>query len=481
MRQTNELLLAFYGDDFTGSTDALEFLSRAGIKTALFIAPPTPEQLSRYEGLEAIGVAGMTRSMAPEAMEETLRPAFASLRQAGAPHVHYKVCSTFDSSPTIGSIGRAIDVGAEIFQAEFIPLLVGAPTLGRHCVFGNLFARMGIGSQGSIYRLDRHPSMSRHPVTPADESDLRLHLARQTAKKLGLMDILQIALPEAEAQKALEGIIAAGAEVVLFDALYQEQMAGIGRLIDAYARPEKPLFSVGSSGIEMALGAHWNKEGKLQATQSKSKPGWTQSGWSQPGNAGPLLVASGSCSPVSAEQISWALSQGFAEIPLDTAAIAANGHSTPYLEGYISEAVAHINEGRSVILHTSRETDDERVEKTNEVFRQQGLDQGMIRARTAELYGTALGRILKAVAAQTALKRIVVAGGDTSSYAARAMGVEAVEMIAPLSPGAPLCKAYAPGSAVDGLELNFKGGQVGSKEYFSQVLQGNSFFETRTS
>ena len=63
--KSNNILLAFYGDDFTGSTDALEFLARAGAKTALFIEPPTPEQLKKYPGLNAFGVAGKTRAMAP--------------------------------------------------------------------------------------------------------------------------------------------------------------------------------------------------------------------------------------------------------------------------------------------------------------------------------------------------------------------------------------------------------------------------------
>ncbi|MNL52160.1 hypothetical protein D3C87_1753100 [compost metagenome] len=75
--------------------------------------------------------------------------------------------------------------------------------------------------------------------------------------------------------------------------------------------------------------------------------------------------------------------------------------------------------------------------------------------------------IARFTAGETGLQRIVVAGGDTSSYAARAMGIEAVEMIAPLSPGAPLCRAYAPGSAVDGLQVVFKGGQVGKEDFFT--------------
>ena len=176
----NSLALAFYGDDFTGSTDALEWLARAGVKTVLFLDPPLPEMLARFPGLGAVGVAGLTRSLPPAAMRATLEPAFEALRALNPRHVHSKVCSTFDSSPAIGSIGCALETGAKVFGTPLVPILVAAPVLGRHCVFGNLFARMGIGSAGAIHRLDRHPAMSRHPVTPADESDLRLHLARQT-------------------------------------------------------------------------------------------------------------------------------------------------------------------------------------------------------------------------------------------------------------------------------------------------------------
>jgi 3-oxoisoapionate kinase len=446
----HNLLLAFYGDDFTGSTDALEFLSRAGAKTVLFIEPPTPEQLSRYEGLDAIGVAGMTRAMRPTEMEAELRPAFKALKQLGAKHVHYKVCSTFDSSPNVGSIGKAIDVGADIFKAPFIPLLVAAPALGRYCAFGNLFARMGIGSKGEIFRLDRHPSMSKHPVTPADESDLRLHLAKQTSKKIELIDILQV--QQDNLKSRVDEFINDKAEIVLFDGLYQEQLMKIGQVIDEYATSDKPLFSVGSSGVEMALGAHWRQQGKLQPKDE----------WQSAGKAEAILVVSGSCSPVTSKQITWAIGNGFAEVALDTVAIAQDEDYD--LNCYSKKTIQSLKEGQSVIVHTSLGNDDARVRASNDIVRS-------IKS-TSEIFGTALGRIVREVVPQTNIRRIVIAGGDTSSFAARAMGIEAVEMIAPLSPGAPLCKAYAPNSPVDGLEVNFKGGQVGAEDYFGVVLNG---------
>ncbi|QIP13636.1 four-carbon acid sugar kinase family protein [Spirosoma aureum] len=444
----SSLLLAYYGDDFTGSTDALEFLSRAGVKTALFIETPTPEQLASYPDLRAMGVAGMTRSIPPASMEPILRSAFTELRKLGSRHVHYKVCSTFDSSPTMGSIGKAIDVGQEVFHKNFIPLLVAAPSLGRYCVFGNLFARMGIGSDGAIFRLDRHPSMSKHPVTPADESDLRLHLARQTTKKVGLLDILQLVKNQEDIQNTITALLQDGSDIILFDALYDDQLTPIGELIDSYGHPHNPLFLVGSSGIEMALGKYWESIGALQPVTP----------WPDPGKATPLLVLSGSCSPITAKQIAWATANGFAEIIIDAQQIDAGAWLLPHMTDYNRKAIEFISEGRSVIIHTGGTSAAQ-----NKLFSSQKL-------------GTALGLIAREVVGQcSAIKRVVVAGGDTSSYAARAMGIEAVEMIAPLVAGAPLCKATAPGSPIDGIDVNFKGGQVGAENYFGILLEGHVF------
>ncbi|MDR8391933.1 hypothetical protein NC796_12315 [Aliifodinibius sp. S!AR15-10] len=462
MTKQDNRLLAFYGDDFTGSTDALEFMSSVGAKTVLFMEPPTRELLAKYEPLDAFGVAGRSRSMTPEEMEQELRPDLEAMKTLKASHVHYKVCSTFDSSPTIGSIGKVIDMAMEFFDSPFVPLLVAAPALGRYCTFGNLFAQMGIGSDGDIFRLDRHPSMKNHPITPADESDLRLHLGRQTNKKIGLLNILEVVKEESKARAKLEEQITDGIKVILFDTLQEEHMTSIGRLIDRYGTPEEPLFSVGSSGIEMALGQNWINEGRLQPKEN----------WQTPGKAEPLLVASGSRSPVTSEQISWAVSNGFKEIALDTEAIAKKGITKAIIYKFSDCVTKQITQGNSVIIHTSFWEDDARIEATKVVFKRQGLNDFEMRTRTARLFGMALGKIIRTVADQTDLQRIVLAGGDTSSHAARALDIEALEMIAPITPGAPLCKVAAPGSPMDGLEMNIKGGQVGDKTFFGKVLEG---------
>jgi uncharacterized protein YgbK (DUF1537 family) len=400
----SQLLLSFYGDDFTGSTDAMESLARGGVRTVLFTEPPTPAKLARYDGLEAFGVAGMTRAMGPDEMERTLRPAFAAMRACGAPIVHYKVCSTFDSSPTVGSIGRAIDVGAEVFQGSVVPVIVGAPSLGRYCVFGNLFARCG--KESEPYRLDRHPSMSKHPATPMDEADLRAHLAKQTSKSIGLIDLLWL---EGEAG----GVADVGSEVVLIDVLYERHLPMVGRLIDASP------FVVGSSGVESALMARWGFEARtFPAVKS----------------AGPILAVCGSCSPVTAAQMEWAVVHGFTNISFEG-------------ESATTKVVAALRSGSSVVLNTRG-------------------------AKPGDEIGPRLGRIAREVLAATKVRRLLVAGGDTSGEVARALGTESLEMVGELTRGAPLCRATAPNSPADGIEVTFKGGQIGPVDFFGFVRDG---------
>lgn len=433
----SRLHIAYYADDFTGATDALESLALAGLRTRLFLDPPTPARLAAHHGLHAVGVAGLTRSQATPDLARTLRPAFRALRRLRPRFVHYKVCSTFDSSPHIGSIGRAIEVGREVFGRRAVPLLVAAPTLGRYCIFGNLYARFGIGSQGAIHRLDRHPSVSRHPVTPMTEADLRRHLAKQTTLKTALFDLLEVQSHADDARARLR-TVARDADIVLFDALRQEHVGRIGELLPTLAPASSPFFAVGSSGMGTALCA-----GKRPAP---SGAGYDRGPARKRRDDSPLLVLSGSCSPVTAGQIACALADGFFGLRISC---------SPAREGRETSAILRaLQTGKNVVAFTAR---------------------GSARGRPIDpkILGSTLGRIARAVLAAIPLQRLVVAGGDTSSYAARALGIESVEFLSRFVPGAPLCRAAAPGSPADGLEVNFKGGQVGAPDFFVRISTAN--------
>jgi len=448
------LKVSFYGDDFTGSTDAMEALTLSGLRTVLFLRLPSSRWLDEtFPDLEAIGLAGTSRQMSPEEMERDLRPALARLAEIPSTVVHYKVCSTFDSSPQVGSIGKVIDMGKDIFRPGYIPLVVGVPPLKRYTVFGNHFVRVG----EETYRLDRHPTMSRHPITPMDEADLRLHLGRQTNSRMALMDVLDLAGDMEEVRKRLRERTADNPDVVLFDVLDDEHLLKIGQLLWEEARNGQ-RFIVGSSGVEYALGAWFQQTGGASRAEKK--------GPSPLPDARQILVASASCSPVTRRQIEWALANGFAGIRVPAEQLVDPGERDKALEQCYREAVPILEKGGSLILYTALGPDDPSLERTRERLRSLGLPH----YESGKLIGTQLGMLTRRLLKEAGIRRLVVAGGDTAGYLTQQLDIIALEIISPVDPGGPLCRVYSGLPDLDGLEIALKGGQVGQEDYFAKAL-----------
>jgi uncharacterized protein YgbK (DUF1537 family) len=430
------LLYCYYGDDFTGSTDVLEQLAGNGVASVLFLSAPTAAQLARFSACQAIGFAGDARSRTPEWMSANLPAIFTRMRDLGPAIVQYKVCSTFDSAPHRGSIGRALEIGREVFATQTVPIGVAAPHLGRFVVFGNLFAAAG----KQMYRIDRHPTMAHHPATPMDEADLRLHLARQTNLAIGLVDLRAFQSGNAREQFRLQAD--GGAAAVLLDGVDAVMLQEAGQVIWGLAEASRPLFTVGSSGVTASLIAHWRSTGVIAA----EPPSVTST------KADQILVISGSCSAVTAGQILWAKRQGLACLELDAEALARGGPGA--VNAATELALQLLRSGRDTVLYTAL-----------------GTPTGLTHDK--EL-GLALGRLMLSLVQQTGVRRVVLCGGDTSSHAVQQLGLTALTFAGTLAPGAPLCRAHAEEkTGLDGLELVLKGGQIGPEDFFGIARYGN--------
>jgi uncharacterized protein YgbK (DUF1537 family) len=445
-------LVTYYGDDYTGSAAVMEVMTFAGLPTVLFLDVPTPAQLAQFASYRGIGIAGVARSQSPEWMDEHLPAFFRALQAIGAPVSHYKVCSTFDSSPTIGSIGRAVDTGAPIIGGDWFPLVVAAPALLRYQAFGNLFAAVA----GEGYRLDRHPTMSRHPITPMHEADVRRHLASQTQRRIGLVDFVALKNGEAEAQ--FQHQRGQGAEIIAVDVLDDATLAAAGELI--WRHRGKQLFAIGSQGLEYALIAHWRAQSLLPQSET-------------PVPARPvdrLVCVSGSCSPVNAAQIVVAEAGGFAGLAIDAAKAVDASAWENEISRAAEAALAALSDGRDPLIFTARGPDDPAVAALREAMAASGVSAGVVNDRI----GAGLGRVLDRLLRTTGIKRAVIAGGDTSGHAALTLGIHALTALAPLAPGAPICNAHGDDPAHAGLEIVFKGGQAGAPDFFVAVKRGRT-------
>lgn len=462
-----ELRLAFYGDDFTGSTDALEVLAFAGLRCALFLRVPDQETLRELGPFDAIGIAGDSRGMSPAEMEQSLPSVLAAMAALPTPLLHYKVCSTFDSSPAIGSIGRVMDLARAACGDGSIPIVAGTPALGRYCLFGNLFARSG--TDGQVHRLDRHPIMSMHPVTPMDEADLARHLAAQTAQP-----IVKFTLPNfASDRQAMEAELARlTADVhgsVLFDAATPAHLTEVGRLLEGLARGRsRPLFCVGSSGLEYALTQWWRESGVTQAPAATTADADTFEAVPQ------LLAVSGSASPLSALQIDAALTAGFADLPVDAAALVAEDGWQHAVTALGERAITALREGRSVMLHTARGPQDPRIAAMLDARVAGGASRDQARHLGGRLLGQRLGEVVETVLRAVPLRRLVLSGGDTSSQITQRLAPDALRIAARLAPGAPLCGVSSRQPHLCNLQIALKGGQMGQADYFVVALRGRA-------
>jgi len=420
-------LYAFIGDDFTGSTDVLEQLAEGGIPAVLFLRTPDAALRARFPEARAIGIASDARSRPPEWMDAQLPAMFAALGDAAL--IHYKTCSTFDSAPHVGSIGRALDIGVRSFGGPGA-IVVAAPHLGRYVAFANLFAAAG----DRVHRIDRHPTMSRHPVTPMHEGDLIRHLAAQTDARIGHVPLDRIQSGEGEA--AFDAV--RDHDAALFDGTTFADLAATGAIL----RSRGIRFAAGSSGVTRALVLAWQAEGIIEG-----KPAATRAT-----EVDRLLVVSGSCSPVTARQIARSAADGFTAARADVPAL---------LEGSSAEearladaALAALAQGNRALIASAEGP----------------LDAG---ARAAgEKLGQALGRITRDVVRRAGLGRVLFAGGDTSSHGVAQLGIDALSWAAPIERGAPLVRAHAADPAIDGLELVLKGGQMGGDNFFETVRRG---------
>jgi uncharacterized protein YgbK (DUF1537 family) len=410
----DEPLVSYYGDDFTGSTDVMEALASNGVSTVLFLDVPTPELLARFRDCRAIGIAGTSRSETPAWMGEHLTRAFEWLNSLGADICHYKVCSTFDSSPEIANIG-------------------------------NLFAAY----QGRVFRIDRHPVMSRHPVTPMDEADLAIHLSKQTRLPVLVADLVAITATDADAR--IDELASASEGILLIDVDSEATQEVAGRqLLRVTGRSGS--FVAGSSGVEYALLSAWRRSGFIGNSGAE---------FPDIGPVDRLAVVSGSVSPTTERQIRTAVENGFESIALDPLALVSeNGEQT--VDAAVEAGTQKLRQGKSVILYTALGPSADR-----------GADIDRLPGARHRL-GSALGTILRRLIENEGLSRAVVAGGDTSSHALRQLKIDALTTLLPLpqTPGSPLCLAHGDYQPTNGLQIALKGGQVGTDGYFVQIREG---------
>jgi uncharacterized protein YgbK (DUF1537 family) len=421
--------IGFLADDLTGASDVLAQAHAFGLGAALVL---DPKRVSSTTG-DVVGIAGPARSLAGRELDEAIRAGLIQLAGLDLTVLLYKVCSTFDSSPTTGSIGRAIELMHEQFPGYGpMPVVPAQPAFGRYTAFSQHF---GVHN-GLAHRLDRHPVMSHHPATPMDEADLRLVLASQLTSRHAVPGLHLPTYSDGSFSARWKQLRDSNDEAFVVDAVDEAHLDTVAASLYEDRPPNGPALVVGSGGIMAALARRSGKPRHANEPTTAS---------------GPTLVVSASASATTDAQIADAVHHGWIEVAIPPEAITAE-HAASECTRVIETT---LSDGHNVIAHTTRGPND-------------------LRLRTAPVsstqVGSALGRLARSAVRRGLTRDLIICGGDTSSHALLALGVGELRVTEQFVTAGPICSTDSQ-SELAGCRLLLKGGQVGPPDLFRRFAR----------
>ena len=416
------MILGVIADDFTGATDVASMLVRAGMPTVQVLGVPE----GGLPAADAVVIALKTRTIpAADAVAQSLQ-ALRGLQAAGARQIYFKYCSTFDSTAE-GNVGPVADALMQALGADFTIACPAFPENGRTVFRGHLF----VGDQ-----LLSDSGMKDHPLTPMLDANLVRVLQAQTPHKVGL---LRVDALRRDASTQIAQLRADGVRMAVADAIDNSDLLALGE-----ACAELPLITAGS-GVALGL-----------------PPAYQRRGWWAPSERaaslsvvpGPAAVLSGSCSQATNAQVARWVADGRTALALDPLALHRGEQSA---EALLAQALPLLSQGPVLLYATAQ---PERVKAVQAAL---GVDAA---GALVENTLAALARGL----AQAGVRRLVVAGGETSGAVVQALGVPQLRIGAPICPGVPWTEAALPGSG-EPMLLALKSGNFGNVDFFADALR----------
>ena len=417
-------ILGCIADDFTGATDLATMLVQNGMRTVQVVFVPGPNDPVPVADALIVALKSRTAPVG-EAVADS-RAALAWLRRAGCTQFFFKYCSTFDSTDE-GNIGPVADALLEDLGAGFALACPAFPANGRSVYQGHLF----VGAQ-----LVNESGMQDHPLTPMKDANLVRVLSRQISGTVGLVAYPIVVQGAHAIRRAMTGLKEQGRRYGIIDAVTNDDLVAIGEAAAHHA------LITGGSGIAMGLPENFRRAGKL--------PLRTDAG-TLPDVEGHAAVLAGSCSRATLFQIAKARDH-MPTLELDPL-------STPDAGALAAEALAWITGklGPTPILIAASAPPDKVA----------ALQARLGRAEAGAMIEAAMAEIAEALVAR-GVRRLIVAGGETSGAVVQRLGISHLRIGAAIDPGVPWTYAEGSGPA---LRLALKSGNFGAPDFFTRAFQ----------
>lgn len=408
------MLLGCIGDDFTGSGDLANALSKQGMRTVLYTG--VPNAVARSD-VEAGVVALKSRSVPPQdAILQSLR-ALEWLIAQGCMQVFFKYCSTFDSTLD-GNIGPVADALADALGTDQVLVCPAFPGAGRTVYQGHLFVKD---------RLLNESGMENHPLTPMTDPDIRRWLSAQTPHKVGHVGAEAVLAGAERIAAALERERKKGNRHVVVDAMRDADLLEIGIAADGAA------LVTGGSGVAIGLPANFRRQGLM----SGARDAWT-------GQGGKTIILCGSCSNATRQQIE-THRQSSPALEIDAAEVMGGTMTAADVAEWLMAA-----EGTPLAFSSA---EPETVRNAQQIYGSEAVANAL-----ENLFAETAHRLT-----DSGIQSLVVAGGETSGAVVEGLALDVLEIGPEIAPGVPALRAGPD------LVLTLKSGNFGGPDFFAEA------------
>ena len=407
-------------DDFTGASDAASFLVKGGMSVQLFNG--IPAKGSRVgEGIQAIVIALKSRTQdTGEAVADTMR-SLGWLKEQGVEKFYLKYCSTFDSTPE-GNIGPVADAAMEFLGVSYTVLCPALPVNGRVVRNGELYV-------GGV-PLHESP-MKNHPLTPMWDSRIAGLMKPQSKYPCVELWKEQMDRPADEIRAMLtEQEDRQEHFYVIPD--YRDMEDG-ERIVELFG--DLALLTGGSGILEPLAKRLSSRQEMLPELDIQAE--------------GSAILLAGSCSKATLGQIDYFRAHGGLSYKMDPVAMLEGRETLEDAWKFVRE-----NWGIPVLVYSS---DTARNVKEVQQYGQE---------RVAEMLEQAAAKLAERAVAH-GIRRVVVAGGETSGAVTKRLGFSSYQIGASVAPGVSVMVPMEN----ETLRLVLKSGNFGQEEFFIKVLE----------
>lgn len=425
------MTLGVIADDFTGATDVASMLVRAGMRTVQVIGIPD----GPAPDADAVVVALKTRTIpAADAVRESLA-ALRWLQAAGMRQCYFKYCSTFDSTPA-GNIGPVTEALTDALGAAFTIACPAFPENGRTVFRGHLF----VGDE-----LLSDSGMRHHPLTPMTDANLMRVLQAQSTRKVGLIRYDTIAQGADAVRERIATLQREGSAIAIADATSNDDLRTL-----AAACADLPLLTAGS-GLALGLPAVYAERGWLVPDARAAALDAT---------VDRAAVLSGSCSLATNAQVQRWRDAGRPAFAVDPRELERG-------EPVAAQALAWAQaQGDAAVL----------IYATASPGELQAVQAELGAMQAGALVETCLALIARGLV-EAGVRRLVVAGGETSGAVVQALGAGRLRIGAAICPGVPWTQAEGAvlNPPLDApLHLALKSGNFGGPDFFGEALRASA-------